>query len=110
MTNHSQQLEDFNACIRNQEHFALYFTDGKCSVAKSIGPKLYETFSNQYPNIKLIDVIIPMSEALSGHLNIFSAPCLMVYFDGKLQLKMAGTFGISELNIKLGRLYDLRFN
>lgn len=106
--NNTPTLEHYIQKIKNGEHFALYFSDGICSVAESIGPKLIPLF-HTFPNISLSTVILPLHPDISGYFQIFSSPCLLIYIDGKESLKFAGNFGINELESKLNRLYTLRF-
>lgn len=96
--------------MQNQESFALYFSDGVCSVAESLYPKLEERFTEEYPLIPLESVIVPMSPEILGYFQVFSAPCLLIVIDGKETIRKAGTFGLGELDRELSRLYQLRFD
>ena len=96
--------------IQQEKSFALYFSDGICSVAESIYPKLEEVFQSKFPEIPLKSVTGPMSPDIQGHVQVFSAPCLLIFIDGKETIRKAGNFSIEQLKSDLERLYTLRFS
>jgi len=95
--------------IENQECFALYFSDGICGVAESLYPKLDDVFSSKYSNIKLKSVIGPMSPDIQSFLQVFTAPCFLLFIDGKETIRKAGNFSVVQLDKEINRIYNLRF-
>lgn len=102
-------LKEVKSRISKEESFALYFSDGICGVAESLYPKLEELFTLHFMKIGLQSVIGPMSPEIQGHFQVFSAPCLLVFIDGKEIMRKAGHFSVEYLHKDLDRLYSLRF-
>ena len=89
---------------------ALYFSTPTCSVCHSLKPHVKELLSTAFPKIAFYEVNIPDAPEISGHFTVFTAPTLIVFFEGKEYKRFTRAFGVVELKQALERPYKLLFS
>lgn len=100
-------VEDLNNLISSEAAVAVYFSAPHCGVCHALRPKVEELLSNEFPKIKFIHIEIDKSPTISGEYSVFSAPTLLVFFDGKEFLRKVRLMGIKELHDKIERPYTM---
>jgi Thioredoxin domain-containing protein len=90
-----------NACL-------VYFTTNDCVACHALLPKVKE-MAAEFPKLEAFHISLPEHPELSGPMGIFSAPTLVVFFDGKEQIRKAGRFSLDEVRQPLERIYTLYF-
>ncbi|MBN1987971.1 MAG: thioredoxin family protein [Bacteroidales bacterium] len=89
---------------------ALYFTTPTCSVCHSLKPHVQKLLSSDFPKIQFHEVDIPSSPEVCGHFTVFTAPTLIIFFEGKEFKRFTRAFGVAELKQALERPYKLLFS
>jgi|SRR5690554_2416667 len=102
-------LTALNELIESEPAVAVYFSAPNCGVCKALRPKIEELFSEKFPSVKFVHVQIDKSSGISGKYSVFSAPTLLVFFEGKEFLRKVRLMGIQELEEKIGRPYKMLF-
>ena len=102
-------VETLNNLVENESAVAIYFSAPNCGVCHALRPKIAELFSEDFPAIKFIHVEIDKSPGISGELGVFSAPTLLVFFEGKEFLRKVRLMSIQELQEKIERPYKMLF-
>lgn len=96
--------------INLEKAVAVYFSAPNCSVCHALKPKVEALFLTHFPAVKFIHVEIDKSPDISGVFGVFSAPTLLVYFEGKEFLRKVRLMSIQELQDKIERPYKMVFN
>jgi len=86
---------------------AVYFSAPNCGVCHALRPKVETMLDEHFPLIKFVHVEIDKSPDISGVYGVFSAPTLLIFFEGKEFLRKVRLMGIQELQEKISRPYDL---
>ncbi len=104
-----QSLADFQSLIENKPASLIYFSHESCNVCKVLKPKVAELIEEEFPNITLAYVDVHQHPEISGQLQLFTVPTLLVYFDGKEYIRKSRHIGIDELAREISRPYELMF-
>ncbi|MBB6680496.1 thioredoxin family protein [Aequorivita sp. 609] len=102
-------VETLNNLVETEAAVAVYFSAPNCGVCHALRPKVEELFSEDFPAVKFIHVEIDKSPGISGELGVFSAPTLLVFFEGKEFLRKVRLMSIQELQEKIERPYKMLF-
>ena len=102
-------VETLNDLIETEAAVAVYFSAPNCGVCHALRPKVEELFSEDFPAVKFIHIEIDKSPGISGELGVFSAPTLLVFFEGKEFLRKVRLMSIQELQEKVQRPYNMIF-
>lgn len=102
-------VEEIKNIIETEAAVGVYFSSPNCGVCHALKPKVEELFSNEFPAIKFVHIEIDKSPGISGEYGVFSAPTLLVFFEGKEFLRKVRLMGIQELQEKIERPYNLLF-
>ncbi len=93
--------------IETEAAVAVYFSAPNCGVCLALRPKVEALFSKEFPLVKFVQVEIDKSPGISGEYSVFSAPTLLVFFEGKEFLRKVRLMGIQELQQKIERPYKM---
>jgi hypothetical protein len=72
-------------------------------------PKVIKLVSEQFPEMDTAWIDIERSPVIAGQNRIFSAPTLLVYFEGKETLRKSRNISLQELETEIGRIYSMMF-
>ncbi|MEM0518143.1 thioredoxin family protein [Aequorivita flava] len=89
---------------------AVYFAAPNCGVCEALRPKVEALFSEEFPAVKFLYIKIEESPEIAAIFSVFSAPTLLVFFEGKEFLRKVRLMGIQELRDKIERPYKMVFN
>jgi len=103
-------LSEFNRVVAEKQAVLAYFSHEKCSVCKTLKPKLESHFKQQFPKFELVYVNIEHTPEISGQFSVFASPTLLIFFNGKESLRKSRNFGIDELSQAVSRPYSLLFD
>ncbi|MFA9397647.1 MAG: thioredoxin family protein [Clostridiaceae bacterium] len=92
--------------IKENQFSLVYVSSEKCSVCKVLLPKILE-ITNKYPNIKTRFVDLENMPEIASTFNIFTAPLILFFIDGKEYLRESAYVQISEFDEKINRLYTI---
>jgi len=102
-------LNDYKELVEQSRAVLSYFSTEQCSVCKIIKPKVLTLISESFPEMETVWIDIEKSPLIAGQNRIFTAPTLLVYFDGKEYLRKSRNFSIGELENEISRIYELMF-
>ena len=100
-------VDTLKEIIESEPAVAIYFSTPNCGVCQALRPKVEVLFSEKFPAIKFVHVEIDKSPSISGEYSVFSAPTLLVFFEGKEFLRKVRLMGIQELQEKIERPYNM---
>jgi len=87
----------------------LYITAPNCNVCDALKIKIKELFSKDFPKIELFEIDSSKVPQIAGRFNIFSAPTILIFFEGKEFCREGRNVSISHLKEKIKKIYDLYF-
>ena len=102
-------VDGLNKLIESEPAVAVYFSAPNCGVCHVLRPKVELLFSEEFPLVKFIHIEIDKSPGVSGEYGVYSAPTLLVFFEGKEFLRKVRLMGIQELQEKIERPYKMVF-
>ena len=91
-----------------QEACLVYLTTNDCGACGALMPKV-ENMALEFPRLKAYHISLPQHPELVGPLGVYAAPTVIIYFDGKEQIRKSGKFSIDEIRLPLERIYNLYF-
>ncbi|MCC5946430.1 MAG: thioredoxin family protein [Bernardetiaceae bacterium] len=91
-------------------NYALYFAQPLCGVCEQLAPQLEELFARRYPLLTFEQIVMREQVERSASHQVFVAPALLVFFDGKEMLRFARHFSLYEVEQSLDRLYQLYYD
>lgn len=105
-----QSLEEFTAAIENYRAVLAYFSTESCSVCHVLKPKLEQMIALEFPQIKLLYIPSDQLPEVAAQNRIFTAPTVLVFFEGKESIRKSRAFGIEQLKAEIQRPYSIAFN
>ena len=102
-------LDHYRDLVDNSPALLSYFSTPDCRVCTVLKPKVLELITQKFPEIIALCIDIERSPVIAGQNSIFTAPTILVYFDGKETLRKSRNISLSELEEEIGRVYKLLF-
>jgi len=111
-TNRFQHIENgkqLDRQIRKYPALAVWFSGPDCGVCGTLKPKLETLFSDKFPSIALAEVkCTELPESAAKH-TVFSVPTLIIFLEGRENLRESRNISLVEFSTRLQRSYDLLF-
>lgn len=101
--------QEFESIIKTHTGVLAYFSHDKCSVCKTLKPKIDEYFSAHFPKIESVYINTENLPELTGKYSIFTVPVILVFFEGKETYRKARNIGVQELAELVERPYSMIF-
>lgn len=95
--------------IREGKALMLYITNPLCISCKSLRPKIEEMVSERFPLMDYRYIDATENPELTATLNVFSAPSILVMFEGKEYIREGKFVSVKELGDKIDRIYKMIF-
>ncbi len=102
-------FEELNRLLFREPAVLLYFYNDDCMPCKALRPKVAGLLNEVYPRIHAKYLSATGNPKITAHLGVFSAPTILVYFEGKEVFRGSAYTSIEELKQKIGRYYNLYF-
>jgi thioredoxin-like negative regulator of GroEL len=102
-------MEALLAAIKAEKGLLLYFSSESCSVCKVLKPKVEELLLHKFPGMGSRYVDTEKSPVLAGQYRVFTIPTILIFFDGKEQLRYSRNISMHELEASIQRPYELLF-
>ena len=109
MFNEIQSFEEFLKLKDEEPVLLAYFSTESCNVCKVLKPKVAELIQSEFPKIKLIYIKSDILPEVAAQNQVFAAPTLIVFFDGKEYIRKSRNIGIGELYHEIERPYSMMF-
>jgi thioredoxin 1 len=102
-------VEEFRIVVDENEAVLAWFTTEACSVCKVLKPQVAHMASEYFPKIKAVTIQSDQLSELAAQLRIFTAPTVVIFFEGRETIRKSRAFGIDELKAEIQRPYSLLF-
>lgn len=106
----TKNFEEFLELKRNEEALLCYFSTEACNVCKVLKPKVAELVEQEFPKIKLVYIQSDKLPELAAQHQVFAAPTILVFFDGREYIRKSRNIGIGELEQEIRRPYSMIFS
>ncbi len=102
-------IQELQELITREKGLLLYFSSDSCSVCKVLKPKVEELLQEQFLKILSRYVDIEKSPVISGQFRIFTIPTILIFFEGKEQVRYSRNISMHQLEDSISRPYGLIF-
>ena len=100
---------DLRTRIAELPALLVYYSTPSCGVCTVLRPKVEQLLSDRYPKISFLYVDTEESPEAAAQESIFAVPTIVVYFNGREQIRLSRHFGVGELEREISRPYNLLF-
>jgi thioredoxin 1 len=104
-----QSFEEFLKLKDEEPVLLAYFSTESCNVCKVLKPKVAELIQSEFPKIKLIYIKSDILPEVAAQNQVFAAPTILVFFDGKEYIRKSRNIGLGELQKEIERPYSMMF-
>lgn len=98
-------IEAVDQFISENDLAFLYITMPNCSVCHGLLPQI-ETMFEQYPQIATRTIDASEVQEIAGRLQIFTAPVLILFVEGKEYLREARIVQTAKLDEQIAKVYE----
>jgi thioredoxin-like negative regulator of GroEL len=102
-------LLDLQELINNEKAVLLYFSSDSCAVCKVLKPKVAELLSGQFPLMITRYVDTEKSPFIAGQFRIFTIPTILIFFEGKEQVRYSRNISMHQLGASISKPYSMVF-
>lgn len=97
--------------LKEEETAVLaYFSTDACNVCKVLKPKVEKLIKSEFPKIKLIYIKSDVLPELAAQNQVFAAPTILIFFEGREYIRKSRNIGIGELQREIKRPYLMIFS
>ena len=101
-------FEEFES-MKRETALLAYFSTEACNVCKVLKPKVVQLLEEEFPEMKMAYVKSDVLPDIAGQNQIFAAPTILVFFDGREYIRKSRNIGIGELRDAIARPYNMVF-
>jgi thioredoxin 1 len=105
-----QTQEHFNHLTATEPALLIYFSTDYCHVCKTLRPKIESLIKEEFPLIKAVYVNSEKYPEIAGQHRVFTAPVILVFFEGRETIRKNRNIGLNELRQELQRPYSMFFS
>ena len=105
-----KSFEEFLALKENEPALLAYFSTEACNVCKVLKPKVAELIQTEFPKIKLAYIKSDVLPEVAAQNQVFAAPTILVFLDGREYIRKSRNIGINELQQEIERPYSMMFS
>lgn len=102
-------LDEFQSALAENKAVLAYFSTDACSVCSVLKPKVADLIVENFPQIKTLYIQSDQQPELAAWNRIFTAPTVLVFFEGRETIRKSRVFGIEDLKREIQRPYSLLF-
>ena len=102
-------LKEVQGLIDGEKAVLLYFSNDACSVCKVLKPRIYQLLKDRFPLLVSRYVDTELSPLIAGQFRVFSIPTILIFFDGKEQVRYSRNIHMHQLEASIARPYGLLF-
>lgn len=104
-----QSFEEFLKLKDTEPALLAYFSTEACNVCKVLKPKVGERIQTEFPKVKLIYIKSDKLPEVAAQNQVFAAPTILVFFEGREYIRKSRNIGIGELGREIERPYSMIF-
>lgn len=105
-----KSLDEFNQLKQEEPALLAYFSTDACNVCKVLKPKVDELVQSEFPQLKMVYVKSDVLPDIAGQHQVFAAPTILVFFDGRETIRKSRNIGLDELRREIDRPYSMIFS
>lgn len=105
-----KSFEEFLKLKENELALLAYFSTEACNVCKVLKPKVAELIKTEFPKIKLAYIKMDKLPEAAAQNQVFAAPTILIFIDGRENIRKSRNIGISELQREIERPYFMMFS
>lgn len=105
-----KSLDEFNHMKQEEPALLAYFSTDACNVCKVLKPKVDELVQREFPKLKMVYVKSDVLPDIAGQHQVFAAPTILVFFDGRETIRKSRNIGLDELHREIARPYSMIFS
>ena len=105
-----RSFEEFLKLKEEESAVLAYFSTEVCNVCKVLKPKVEELIEAEFPKIKLAYIKSDKLPEVAAQNQVFAAPTILVFIDGREYIRKSRNIGISELQREIERPYSMMFS
>jgi len=102
-------LEEFYQAIENNKSVLTYFSTPACSVCHVLKPKVASMLGELFPQMKAFYIPSDQLPEVAAQNRVFTAPTVLVFFEGRETIRKSRAFGIDELKKDIERPYIILY-
>jgi len=102
-------MQALKARIDSEKGMLLYFSNESCSVCKVLKPKVAGLLGEKFPRLLSLYVDTEKSPVIAGQFRVFTIPTILIYFEGKEQVRYSRNISMHQLEAAIERPYHLIF-
>ena len=103
-------LQLLQEIIENEKGVLLYFSSDSCSVCKVLKPKVAQLLREKFPKMAMRYVDTELSPVISGQFRVFTIPTILIWFEGKEQVRFSRNISIHQLEESISRPFSMVFD
>jgi len=88
----------------------FYLSTPECNVCKILKPKVLEMIINHFHKMEFYFIDLNDSKEIAGQLSVFTAPTILIYFDGREIIRSSRNIYLQELKEQIDRYYKMIFD
>ncbi len=100
-------LGELQEKLQEEIALVLYFSSPSCNVCHVLRPKLMETIEKEFPSIGRYHVDIALTPEIAAQFQVFSAPTIIVFFEGKEFIRKGRSMSVEGLLQEIKRPYEI---
>jgi thioredoxin 1 len=102
-------MDALMAKIDTEKGVLLYFSSDSCSVCKVLKPKVTELLHEKFPLMQSLYVDTEKCPVISGQFRVFTIPTILIFYEGKEQVRYSRNISMHQLEASIERPYNLVF-
>ena len=104
-----KSFEELLTLKESEPALLAYFSTEVCNVCKVLKPKVAVLIETDFPHIKMVYIQSDKFPEIAAQNQIFAAPTILVFFDGREYIRKSRNIGIAELQQEIERPYSMLF-
>jgi len=105
-----KSFDEFIMLKEKEPAILAYFSTDACNVCKVLKPKVEELVKSKFPKIKLAYIKSDVLPKVAAQNQVFAAPTILIFFEGREYIRKSRNIGISELQQEIARPYSMIFS
>lgn len=101
-----EQIKDLTD---NNTALLIYFFSPGCAACADLQPKVDMMIHKNFKKIKYHAVDVSDNPSLAAEAGVFSAPSILIFFEGKEYIRESKYISVDQLKNKISRYYDMIF-
>jgi len=95
--------------IQGKDAVLVYFSTEECQVCKVLKPRVADLVESDFPLLGTAYADINRFPGFAAQHRVFTAPTIIVFFEGKEYIRKSRSFSLDELKSDIERIYNRMF-